>query len=286
MKKILSVLIAITFIFAGTFVNISAETPESTEVTVTISDKGNLVVTAQKITVCDTDNDNSVTVNDVLFTAHEKFFEGGAQSGYAFGETEYGVSIFKLWGDTSGNFGYYVNNAMAMGLNDTVKNGDSIYGYVFKNSDFSDVYSFFDKSSVTCDKNEEISLTLSYIGFDSNWNPVSLPVENAVISVNGNATEYKTDADGKVTFKLADSGAFVISAQSNDLTLVPPVCKVDIAEENPIINNNPPANNQPQTPENNESQIPKTGDSSLVFIFAALLVISVILISKKNIYEK
>lgn len=285
MKKILSVLIALTLIFTGLFVSVSAETADSVEVTVTISDKGNLVVTEQKITVSDTDNDNAITVNDVLFTSHEKFFEGGAQSGYAYGDTEYGVSIFKLWGDTSGNFGYYVNNAMAMGLNDTVKNGDSIYGYVFKNSDFSDVYSFFDKSSVTCDKNEEISLTLSYIGFDSNWNPVSLPVSNALITVNGNATEYKTDSDGKVTFKLADSGAFVISAQSHDLTLVPPVCCINVAEDEPIINN-PPANNQTPTPENDESQIPKTGESSLVFVFAILLVISVVLISKKNIYEK
>ena len=74
-----------------------------------------------------------------------------------------------------------------------------------------------------------MTLTLSYAGYDENWNPIVLPVDGATITMNGVATAYKTDADGKVTVTLEKAGDVVISASSQTQTLVPPVCTVSVA---------------------------------------------------------
>ena len=94
---------------------------------------------------------------------------------------------------------------------------------------WSDTYCFFDKYTVNAEAGEEISLTLKYAGYDASWNPVVLPVEGAVITIDGAATEYKTDAEGKVDVKLDKAGDIVISATSETMTLVPPVCKAAVA---------------------------------------------------------
>ena len=79
---------------------------------------------------------------------------------------------------------------------------------------------------------------------------ITLPVANAVITVDGVATEYKTDAEGKVTLKLSEAGEYVISATSAEATLVPPAVVVTV-----------------------EASSPATGDSA-VAIIAILLSVS------------
>ena len=88
------------------------------------------------------------------------------------------------------------------------------------------MYTYFDITETTVSENEEITLTLSGASYDDNWNPVTIAVENATITANGVDTEYKTDKDGKVTFKLEKAGTVIISAKSDTAVLVPPVCVV------------------------------------------------------------
>lgn len=233
MKKLIAsaaaLLLSCSFMGVTAF---AAETEASADVNVTISDKdGNLALVQEKITVKDIDNDGKLTINDALYIAHEEKFEGGAAAGYGSSTGQYGLSLDKLWGTANGgSYGYYVNNTAAMGLADNVSDGDCINAFVYTDiTTWSDKYSFFDTDTAECNTGDELTLVLSYAGYDAAWNPVTYPVAGAVITVNGTATEYKTDAAGKVTVKIENEGQNLISAVSDSMILVHPVCVVNAA---------------------------------------------------------
>ncbi len=229
MKKLISVVLLFLMIMGCISTTAFAEESSAT-VYVSIANKGQLVAAQAKVTVTDIDGDKALTVNDALYAAHEAVYQGGAKEGYSYyTHKDYGLSIAKLWGDTSGNFGYYINNKSCWSLGDTVKNGDYLNAFIYSDSKYySDKYCFFDNYTLTADVNSDFELTLSGAGYDANWNPVTLPVANAEITVDGKATGVKTDKNGKATIKISDSGEHIISAVSASETLVPPVCKVEI----------------------------------------------------------
>lgn len=208
------------------------EKTSSADVHVTIADKGKLVLTQEEVEVTDVDKDGALTINDALYAAHEEYYKGGAAAGYASANGQWGLSITKLWGDTNGSFGYWVNNVSANGLADPVKDGDYINAFIYKDGTYwSDTYCWFDKNTINAKIGEKITLTLSAAGYDANWNPVTSSVSGAAITINGEATDYSTDENGKVTIKFDKEGAYVISAVSESQTLVPPVCKVKVADD-------------------------------------------------------
>ena len=235
MKKFLSVsLVAMMLLGMFCIPAFAEDTQPAADATVyvTIACKGSLVVTQEAITVKDINSDGKLTIDEALYSAHEAKYEGGAAAGYSSANTEYGLSMTKLWGDTSGGFGYYLNNTSAWSLADTVKEGDCVSAFVYSDlTAWSDKYCFFDKNTATCEKGDAITLTLSYAGYDAEWNPVVLPVEGATITIDGATTEYKTDAEGKATITLNKAGDVVISATSDTQTLVPPVCKLSVSEK-------------------------------------------------------
>lgn len=222
----------------------AAENEQAATVTVTISNKGELVATAEQVTVTDTDGDGTLTVNDALYAAHQKLYDGGADAGYGSYTGDYGLSMSKLWGDQSGAFGYYLNNTACMSLADPIKDGDSITAFVYQSDDWSDVYTYFDVTEVSAEVGEEITLTLMAAGYDENWNPITYPVKGAVITMNGNPVYayssegskpmWETDENGKVTIQfntISDpqkQNAILISARCNGKSIVPPVCKLTL----------------------------------------------------------
>ena len=198
---------------------------ETADVFVTVSN-GSLVLTQEKITVTDIDDDGALTINDALYLAHEAKYEGGANAGYGSEKSEYGLSLTKLWGiENGGSYGYCVNTSSAMGLTDAVKNGDYISAYVYTDMvGYSDAYCYFDQYTVSAVAGKEFILTLSASGYDDNWAPITKPVAGAVITINGKDSSFITDSEGKVTVKLDSEGSYTISAKSSSETLVPPVC--------------------------------------------------------------
>ncbi len=206
---------------------------DSANVYVTISDdKGKLVMVQEPVTVTDIDNDGVLTLNDALYNAHETGYEGGAEAGYAYSNSQWGISLDKLWGIANGgSYGYGVNNAPAvMGLSDTVKDGDYITAYVYTDlTAWSDQLSYFNVSTLTVKEGESFTLTLSASGYDADWNPITLPVAGAKILINGEQTDYVTDSNGKVTIQADKAGKLTVSATSDSMTLVPPVCTVSVS---------------------------------------------------------
>lgn len=286
MKKIISLMLAVMLVLAVSTVFASAA--ESAEVTVTIADEaGKLAVAAEKVTVTDIDSDGALTVNDALYAAHEKFYDGGAKAGYATEMSQWGLSLSMLWGTANGgSYGYMINNASAWSMTDPVKDGDYVAAYVFTEPEkLLDKYSYFDKL-IEDVKAGEITLTLCKNDFDKDWAPITLTVKGAVITVDGKATEAVTDDEGKATVKLDINGKHIISATAADQVIVPPVFIANVSGGTDPVPATDPADETvpatqpataPATPDskssgNNPAAV-QTG-SSMTLVFVAVIVMA------------
>lgn len=224
MKKFLSLLLIFLFVAA------SALAVESTNVFVTITDDtGAMVLACQSVAVTDADEDGVLTINDALLCAHAANHEKGTEA-YQSVNTEYGLSLTRLWDvENGGSYGYYVNDASAWSLLDPVKEGDHVKAFVYTDlTAWSDTYTFFNAPMLTVKAGETAELTLSAVGFDENYAPITLAVEGAAITVNGEAADLTTDAQGKVSLTLTETGVYTISATSTSMTMVAPVCNITV----------------------------------------------------------
>lgn len=210
--------------------------PEPIDVFVSISNAGLLTCCWCKVTVGDEDGDGALTINDALIAAHDDQYQGGAEAGYASAETQWGLSVAKLWGvENGGSYGYYVNDQMAMGLADPIKAADRIYAYVFKDTEgFSDAYSYFDSAILEVQPESVFGLTLNAVSFDENFAPVANPVAGARIVIDGEEHRITTDENGTVELTFPETGTHIVSAVSDELTMVPPVCVVTVTDEIPV----------------------------------------------------
>lgn len=227
-QTLAAVLLTVPMLLCAAPQQVSAE--DDVQVTVTIADAaGSLALAAETVSVTDTDGDGTLTIHDALYLAHEAYYAQGA-AGYGSAQTDYGLSLTKLWGAEGGSgFGYYRNDASAMSLADPVADGDRISAFVYTDTvNWSDTYCFFDVQTADVASGDALTLTLSAAGYDANWNPVTLPVANAVLTVNGTETAFLTDEEGRVTLSFAEAGEQIISAVSRDRILVPPCCKVTV----------------------------------------------------------
>lgn len=217
MKKLVIALIA-----AMLFVTAAAA--ETAYVSITTGD-GSIPLARQAVELTDADGDQTISINDALVIAHDLYFEGGAAEGFISEDQGYGLSMYMLWGeDNGGSYGYYVNNASSFSLLDPINEGDHVKAYSYMDlSAWSDTYCYFDREETAAG---EIELTLTALVLDANWMPVPTPVEGAVITVDGADTGFVTDADGRAIVTV-ESGAKLISARSDAMVLVPPVCIVN-----------------------------------------------------------
>ena len=206
------------------------ETADAIGVYVTISCEGSLVNGADEFMVSDLDGDGSVTINDALITVHNELFDGGADAGYGTEDGTYGLSVTKLWGiENGGACGYYVNNVSAYSLTDALNEGDWLYAFTYADvTGYSDMFTFFEERAVSAGVGEELNLCLCGAGFDANWNPVTLTVEGAQLTVNGEAVDSFTDADGNATLTFEEPGEYTVSATAAEGVIVPPVCIVTV----------------------------------------------------------
>lgn len=228
MKRKLALAFILAIVLAVTAAPAVIAAGDTALVYVTIA-SGQLMTAREPVTVTDLDGDGALTINDAIIAAHNEAFTGGAAAGYATATSDFGRYITKLWGvENGGSYGYYLNNAMAMALTTPVKDGDYVVAFAYTDAaGFSDVFTYFDKSQYSAGKGEKVSLTMYSIGFDENFNPVASPFAGATITVDGKATEIKTDANGIAQIAISDAGRHVISAVS-DTRIVPPASVAEI----------------------------------------------------------
>ena len=214
MKKQLTAILSAAALLALTAPISAFADGNTAAVTVTVANAGKLEVTAEPLTVTDADGDGALTVNDTIILVHDKYYEGGAAAGFATAQTDWGTSITKFWGnENGGSYGYLVNDKFAYSLTDPVADGDAVYAYAYQDAaGYSDQYSYFDQ--ITADglfAGDAYTLTLTGLSFGADYSEQRSPLAGAVIKINGEPTEYSTDAEGKVTFQIPE-GDFTVSA--------------------------------------------------------------------------
>ena len=215
----------------------------SADVTVTMVDKGEIAVGKDEnktlmaevpVHAVDLNADGKIDIDETFKAMHETYCPGGFESSVG----QYGLSVDKLWGDTSGSFGYYVNNNSAWSLADEVKTGDSVKGFIYKDGiKWSDQYSWFDVNKCNAAVGKEVTLSLKAYEFDENYNPVEKAYAGATlgtVSADGTFTAFSnavTDKDGKAAISFDKDGTYVVSAKAQEgaSALVSPVCIVTIA---------------------------------------------------------
>ena len=227
MKKILSVLVTLMLLLSC--VSFAEEAPT---VFVSISDDtGTLVLAYAPVELTDVDGDGALTICDALMAAHASYHEAGAEAFLA-ESSEWGLSLYRLWNvENGGSYGYMLNDASPMSLLDEVKPGDHVKAYAYTDlTAWSDTYSYFAAPVAAVAVNEGVALTLFANGYDENWAPITLPVAGAVLTVNGEKTEVITDENGNAVLTFVEAGEYTVSAVSDTMPLVPPVCIVTVTE--------------------------------------------------------
>ena len=228
------------------------------------------MVANAKVSAKDLNADGKVNVDEVLAATHETYHPEKL-GGYASATGQYGLGITKLWGDTSGAYGYYNNDASCWSLDDEVKEGDYVKAYIYKDqTTWSDKYTTFEEEEYSVKEGETTTVKLMGAGYDENWNTVFTPYEGAKISVNGEATDYVTDAKGQVTLTFDKAGTYQVVASDADIPLVPSVCTVVVTAktDTPL---------EPGTDNTNTdsagTDTPKTGDSANIQVWIGLMVL-------------
>ena len=96
------------------------------------------VMADRDVTVKDIDGNGILTYDEALTAAHNAYFAGGAEAGYASTDSEYGLMLTKLWGNSTGSCGYWQNDNANNSLDDPVNAGDYLTAFVYKNASFTD----------------------------------------------------------------------------------------------------------------------------------------------------
>lgn len=206
-------------------------------VTVTIADKGSVVIAREEVAVTDIDKDGAYTVNDVLYAAHETAYKGGAEAGYGSAQGAYGLAITKLWGDDSAVCGYWLNNASCWSLTDVVKEGDYVVAFNYADaSGWSDAYARFSQETYTAAVGAPVTLTLEKAGYDANWNTVFNPCAGADITLYNSTADYTVtdNGDGTYSVTFAKAGIYYVVASAADNSIVPAVTVVEVKPFNDV----------------------------------------------------
>ena len=243
MKKLLSVLLALLMLVSLVPAQVMAD--ETITVYISVSRYGDFVQdkngNPMAYVPIELNGQRSYTIDDVFVLTHELYYPEGAE-GYASSVGDWGLGVDKLWGDTSYNFGYQVNGGRVsvMGPGHEVEDGDSIDACIYKGFyPNSEKYARFESVAEEVYRDKEISLTLSYAsGYDENWNSIFSPCEGATIYIDGEETDYITDANGEVSLSFNEIGTYVISAKKSQMigevempVITAPVCVVNVAEK-------------------------------------------------------
>ncbi len=240
LKKGLSIILAFVMILAIS--PVYAEGIQNISVYLSVSKYGELVTDKNGDTFAcveiELDGKENYTLDDLFLTAHSLYYKDGNE-GYSSSVGQWGLGVDKFWGDTSYNFGYQVNGGteLVSGPGHALKSGDYVDAFIYKNQyPQTEGYAMFDKRNISLYTNNECPLTLEYFsGYDENWNNIISPCEDAIITINGKETEYKTDENGQVCLSFETEGTYIVSAKKTKLSdenkvpsITAPSCIIDV----------------------------------------------------------
>ena len=170
------------------------------------------------------------TLEDAIIAAHAAYCPDGAE-GWETAESDWGLSMARIWGSYDGVGGWYLNGVMPMdqAWNMTATDGDCVDLVLF-GEDWSDSYARFDQRTASASVGEEITLTLTHDVFDENWVASPVALAGATVKLADGTELGATDEEGKVTLIFAESGTYVVTADCEDLVITAPACVITVAE--------------------------------------------------------
>ena len=233
-KRLLSLLLALTMTLSLVTTGAWAADQDSIRVTVTIANQGaiavgknNTLMAQVPVTVTDLNSDGKFTYEEAMVAAHKAYYEKG-EAGFVIN----GSWVTTLWGGTKGVGGFCRNNTMTATVdNETIQNGDALTAFSYADTvDWSDKYSFFDRSTIYAKTGETLTLNLKKQGY----NEAATPANAALCTVDKTGAlqemNVNTDEKGDATFSFDKAGTYVVSAYGNEDVLVPPVCIVRVVD--------------------------------------------------------
>ena len=209
-------------------------TKNPVNITVTIANAGQLVLAQQSVTVLDVNDNGWFDVDDALYIAHEAAYPGGAEAGYGSAYSQYGLGITKLWGDTSGSFGYWLSDNSCWSLEDTVSEGDSLFAFVYQDQTYwSDAYAKFNAASYEVDEDVALTVSVEKAGYGENYSTVWSAYVPVLTVVDGdlNPIDDALYVQSGNTITISEPGEYYLVASGADGdVLVPATAKVTVAD--------------------------------------------------------
>lgn len=212
--------------------------------------KDGTLMADRDVTVKDIDKNGVLTYDEALIAAHDEYYNGGAVAGYASVDDEkYGKFITKLWGDESGNFGYWRNDSLCFNLSDEVKADDYLTAFVYKDEKCTDAYTKFAKKAYKTMAGSSVTIQEYKASYDRHYNVVfdtsnkeNLRVydSNFKLISEDNYSIYRGYSSSStdiwyhynITFNKDISGVFyVVTASTEEQSVVPAVTKVTVLEK-------------------------------------------------------
>jgi Domain of unknown function (DUF4430) len=223
----------------------NAESNDSVNVTVRVESGGKTIFEKTKVNVTNYDLKPYNVANQEEITALHAVINALKIKNIdieVFDDSKFGASITSINGINNyskdyprGYWAFALNNSYAsysvgkQGVNE----GDDITLYYvedYANADYK--YAYFNKENILTDINKPVELSLTSLGQDENWNPVTVPIDNATIMINGEDTNFTTDSNGKVTLPFEKEGNYTITAKKLDKdgksVISTPYCNIQV----------------------------------------------------------
>jgi len=241
MKKVLSLITALCFVFSMLCIGMSAFAKDAVNVNFSLVYAGVYAVEPASIAVSADISDkyadvvgyndtlDEPTILDAVIAAHI----------YLWGEETPSLKcsssgwISSAFGETTTATSYRQNGASAWSLNTALAENDYIdFAFYQDVISYQDAYTCFDKREVTVHEGDSVMLTSMSEGYDASWNVVKLPTSNVNVTVNGEVAG-KTDADGAVTLTFDKAGTYSVTTTGdfNGTPIFPPFCRVNVLEK-------------------------------------------------------
>lgn len=183
---------------------------------VAVSKDGTTEIYKTPLNVTDKDNDNKLTLKDAFLTLHELHSKNGV-SDVSF--SEYGVS--RLWGITSWDISYVVNNVMSNGITDEISENDVISAFFYRDTQdysYSDLYTYFENDTVSTKTSTDVEFTVKGLNVMSG---VTASPKGATVAVydsnktNVDSLSTTVDENGKFKLNFPNTGNYTVEVSGN-----------------------------------------------------------------------
>lgn len=220
MKKFCSVLLCTALLAAMLCVNVFGLSPGSPSATVTVIDENGEILLSRETIGSDS------TMLNLLSSLHFKAYPEG-EEGFAYEETENGITVTKIWGKENCKFSVFNEGELITDLKTDATDFSHIYIILGENAP-EYFYAYFKPFNYTAKAGVNKIIKLYIKEYDENGKLTEKALAGANITINGEATEIFTDEYGYAELNIEKTGRYVISATHDSFNIIPPRAVLEV----------------------------------------------------------